>query len=334
MGAYNSITMRVLTGIQPTNILHVGNLFGALLPASRLQSGNQLYMMIADYHAITQPQDPHQLRENILFITAAYLAGGIDPKRTILFQQSQVIEHTELAWVLQCVARMGEAERMTQFKDKAGEDAARSSVGLFTYPMLMAADILLYGAEVVPVGADQKQHLELTRDLAERFNRDFGETFVVPEPQIKGPGAKILSLSDPSSKMSKSSPSAKSYLSITDAPDVIAKKIASAVTDSERGITVSDDRPGLKNLLTILSLASGTSIDDLANQYRDKGTKDLKDATTEALVSYLAPLQEKMKTLLEDRNELIEIIRLGSEAASEVAREKMKDVRKRIGVAL
>ena len=192
--------MKVLTGIQPTNILHIGNLFGALLPASELQSGNQLYMMIADYHAITVPHDPKQLRENIQFIAAAYLAAGIDPTRTILFQQSQVPEHTELAWILQTVARMGEAERMTQFKDKAGSEAARASVGLFTYPVLMAADILLYDADTVPVGADQKQHLELARDLAERFNRDFGETFTVPEPLIrKTGGARVLSLTDPTS---------------------------------------------------------------------------------------------------------------------------------------
>ncbi|MFH1631929.1 MAG: tryptophan--tRNA ligase [bacterium] len=325
--------MRVLTGIQPTNILHIGNLFGALIPATELQRDNDVFMMIADYHAITVPQSPEDLRDNILFTTAAYIAAGIDPKRTVLFQQSQVSAHTELGWILQCSARMGEAERMTQFKDKARGKAENVSVGLFTYPVLMAADILLYGTEVVPVGADQKQHVELARDLAERFNRDFGDTFVVPEPMIKTHGARLKSLSDPEVKMSKSAASSKSFISIMDTADIIAKKIRSAVTDSEPGVRVDDNRLGLLNLLTIYSLVTEETMTSVAERYDGKGIKDLKDDLAEALAMYLVPLQAEIKGLMENRDELVDIIRIGSEAAAEVANKKLTDVKNKLGIA-
>ncbi|PIQ67292.1 tryptophan--tRNA ligase [Candidatus Uhrbacteria bacterium CG_4_10_14_0_2_um_filter_41_7] len=324
--------MKILTGIQPTNILHIGNYFGALKPAVKLSQENDLLMMIADYHAITVPQDPKQLKENILFATAAYIATGIDPKKTVLFQQSQVPEHTELGWILQTLTYMGEAERMTQFKDKSGDNQKRVSVGLFTYPTLMAADILLYNTEAVPVGADQKQHLELTRDLAERFNHQFGKTFVVPEPLIPEHGAKILSLNDPLKKMSKSSPTAKSYVSIMDTPDVIVKKIRSAVTDSERTITVDDNRPGLKNLLTILHLITGESLVDIAGSYEDKGMKELKDDLAEALVLYLGPLQAEIRGLLENKDELQKIIEIGSREAHKLANNQIKIVKNKMGL--
>lgn len=326
--------MRILTGVQPTNNLHIGNLFGALIPAAQLQRENDVVMMIADYHAITVDHDPAQLRKNILFVTAAYLAAGIDPKKTILFQQSQVPANTELAWVLQTVARIGEAERMTQFKDKSQKKETGVSVGLFTYPMLMAADILLYDVQGVPVGADQKQHVELTRDLAERFNRDFGETFVVPEPMIRGAGARVLALNDPTKKMSKSDPNAKSYISLLDVEDTIVKKIRSAVTDSEPGITVDDNRPGLKNLLTLYSLVTEETLENIAARYADKGMKDLKDDLAQALVLYMRPLQAEMQGWLDNEDELKKIIKIGSEAAAELARPKMEQVRKAIGVAL
>lgn len=324
----------ILTGIQPTNTLHIGNYFGALMPMVQLQEQGQLYMMIADYHAITAAQDPKALRENILFNAAAYIAAGIDPEKTILFQQSQIPEHTELGWIMQTQTHMGEAQRMTQFKDKSKGDFDGVSIGLFTYPALMAADILLYDTDEVPVGADQKQHLELTRNLAERFNKRFGDTFVVPTPRIKTAGAKILALNDPEKKMSKSSPSAKSYISLMDDADVIAKKIKSAVTDSERVITADPARKGLYNLLTIHSLASGESIETIAEQYKDAGMAGIKEATTEALVAHLAPVQMRIQELLQNEDELIRIIQTGSRKAQKKAQEKIADVRAAIGVQL
>lgn len=324
--------MKTLTGVQPTNILHIGNLLGALKPAVELQREHELLMMIADYHAITVEQDPATLRDNILFVSAAYLAAGIDPKRTILFQQSQVSAHTELGWIMQTVARMGEAERMTQFKDKSGERRAQVSVGLFTYPMLMAADILLYDIEQVPVGADQKQHLELTRDLAERFNRDFGETFIVPEPLIRKHGSKILSLNNPQKKMSKSDPNAKSYISIMDEADTIRKKIRSAVTDSEPGVTIDDARPGLHNLLTIYSIVTDESLNTIAERYASQGIKELKDDLAEALILYLTPLQSEIKGWINNRDELLKIIAIGSDAARTIADKKLLEAKERLGV--
>ncbi len=326
--------MRVLTGIQPTNILHLGNLFGALKPAVAMQGEHELHMMIADYHAITVPQDPDTLHDNILFVAAAYLAAGIDPKKTIIFQQSQVPAHTELAWIMQTQTRIGEAERMTQFKDKSGGKAEKVSVGLFTYPMLMAADILLYDTQAVPVGADQKQHVELTRDLAERFNKEYGATFTLPEPLIRAHGARIKSLTEPEKKMSKSSPNAKSYLSIMDDADLIAKKIRSAVTDSEPGITVDDRREGLKNLLTLMSLVTGETLPDIAARYATGGMKNLKDDLAEAVIIYLKPLQAEITGWLENQAELKEIIKIGSGAAAEIADAKMALIRSRIGVKI
>lgn len=326
--------MRILTGIKPTNILHIGNLLGALMPAVKLQRDHELFMMIADYHAITVPQDPKQLNDNIFFVTACYLAAGIDPKKTILFQQSRVNAHTELAWILQTQTRMGEAERMTQFKDKTKVKGESVSVGLFTYPILQAADILLYGAEQVPVGADQKQHVELARDLAQRFNRDFGKTFVVPEPIIPGRGARVRSLLDPEVKMSKSAPNAKSYISLLDDEKLIAIKIRSAVTDSQPGVSVDDDRPGLLNLLTIFHLISDEPMVEIAARYETSGIKALKDDLSEALIVFLKPLQAEIKGLMDNRDELKKIIKIGSDAAQEIAQKTLEQVKQKIGVLL
>lgn len=326
--------MRVLTGIQPTNILHIGNLFGALLPAVQLQKEHDLVMMIVDYHAITVDQDPKILRENILFTAATYLAAGIDPKKTILFQQSSVSAHTELAWILQTRTRMGELQRMTQFKDKAKNGAENSSVGLFTYPVLMASDILLFDTEIVPVGEDQKQHVELTRDLAERFNRDFGETFVIPNPMIGKSGARIKALNDPEKKMSKSAASAKNYISIMDNEDVIEKKIRSAVTDSQPGISADDSRIGLKNLLSIYSLVSNESIVDIAEKYQNKGMKNLKDDLAELITIYLTPLQTEIHGWLDNKDELEKLLNIGGKTANEIAQAKLKQVKNKIGVLL
>lgn len=327
-------SMRALTGIQPTNTLHIGNLFGALLPAVDMQKTCDLTMMIVDLHAITVPQEPAQLRKNILFLAAAYLAAGIDPVKTTLFQQSAVPAHAELAWLLQTVGRMSELERMTQYKDKALTKGENVSVGLFTYPVLMAADILLYDVDIVPVGEDQKQHVELTRDLAERFNRDFGQTFIIPKPVIRAEGAKILALDNPEKKMSKSAPSPKSYISITDDAETISKKIRGAVTDSLEGITVDDARPGLKNLLTIHSLCTGRSLTDIATEFNTQGNKVFKDATAQALVDFLSPIQQKMTALLADEASLIQILVDGGIKADVQAKAKIALAKAHMGLSL
>lgn len=326
--------MRILTGIQPTNILHLGNYFGALKPAIELQREDDLFMMIVDLHAITVPQEPAQLKQNIAFATAAYLAAGIDPKRATLFQQSRVPAHAELGWLLQTVARMGELERMTQFKDKAKAKGQNVSVGLFTYPVLMAADILLYDTQAVPVGEDQKQHLELARDLAERFNRDFGETFVIPNPIINIASGRILALDNPSIKMSKSAASAKNYISLMDSADEISKKIKSAVTDSEAGISVDEGRPGLRNLLSIFSLVTDSSMEELASNYASKGMKALKEDLASALVAHLEPLQAKINDYLSEPEELEKIVAAGSQHAAKVANLKIAEVKRKMGLSL
>lgn len=324
---------KALTAIQPSGFLHLGNYIGAIEPAVRLQDETQLTMFIVDYHAITVPQKPEDLRRNILFAAATYLAAGIDPTKTTMFQQSRVPAHTELAWVLGCVARMGEMERMTQYKDKSAKgESGSASVGLFTYPILMAADILLYGTEIVPVGEDQKQHVELARDLAERFNKTFGETFVIPEPRIRAEGARIMGLDDATKKMSKSATSAKSYISLTDEPDVIRKKIMSAVTDSGTEIRTDRNRPAITNLLNIYSVVTGRPIEAIELAYVGKGYGDFKKDLAEAVVEYLAPMQAKISIFLNDKAELKRILDDGAERANKAADFKIRQVRQRIGV--
>ncbi len=324
--------LRALTGIKPTNLLHLGNYFGALVPACALQETYRLSMMVADLHAITVAQDPKELERNSAFIVATYLAAGIDPQKTLLFQQSAVPAHAELAWLLQCVARMGEVERMTQYKDKALAKGEMVSVGLFTYPILMAADILLYDAEVVPVGADQLQHLELTRDLAERFNKTYGETFVLPKAVLQKEGAKILGLDDPQKKMSKSAPTPKNYISILDDADTIAKKIKSAVTDSEPTITNNPERLGVHNLLTLFSCCTGTSLDDLAKTYETSGTKIFKEDLTGVLIDFLSPLQKNILGLMEQKTELARILTEGNQQARERTSQKITIVKEAMGL--
>lgn len=328
------MTKRILTALQPTGTLHIGNYFGAIEPAVQLQKEGQLFMFIVDYHAITVPQDPKELRKNILFGAATYLACGIDPKRTILFQQSQVPQHVELGWILSCITRIGEAERMTQFKDKSKDKVESVSVGLLTYPILMAADILLYDTNVVPVGEDQKQHVELARDLAIRFNNKFGETFVVPEPQIRSEGARIMGLDDPLKKMSKSASSPKNYISLMDDEETIRKKIKSATTDSGSDIRYSEDRRGLANLLLMYSLLAKKPIPAIENDYIGKGYGDFKTDLAELLILWLKPLQAEINGYAKNEDELIKILNKGSEKAREYAERKMEQVRKRIGVIL
>ncbi|NQV90390.1 tryptophan--tRNA ligase [Candidatus Uhrbacteria bacterium] len=326
---------RILTALQPSGILHIGNLFGAIEPMVGLQSDeNENLLFAVDYHAITVPQKPAELRRNILFAAATYLSVGIDPAKTILFQQSRVSEHTELAWVLNCISHMGELERMTQFKDKSQGKDLSVSVGLFAYPILMAADILLYDTNIVPVGADQKQHVELARDLAERFNNRFGETFVVPVPQIRKEGARIMSLDDPEKKMSKSAESEKSYISIMDDEATVMKKIKSAMTDSKSTIEYDEKRKGLANLLTIYSLVTGKHVNQVVSEYEGKGYGDFKVGLAGAVSAYLSPLQEKIKGYLESEDALIKILDEGAQRAQVIASKKMELVRKKIGVQL
>lgn len=325
---------KFLTAIQPSGILHLGNYIGAIEPAVESQRGNELRMFVVDYHAITVPQKPEELRQNILMAVATYLACGIDPKKTLLFQQSQVPQHTELAWILNCTARMGELERMTQYKDKAKTRAESTSVGLFDYPVLMAADILLYDTAVVPVGEDQKQHVELARDLAIRFNRDFGETFVVPQPKIREVGARIMGLDDPTKKMSKSAASSKNYISLLDDAETVRKKIMSAVTDTEGKVAFDKFRSGISNLVTIFSIITKQTPEQIELDYFGKGYGDFKKDLAEAITLFLLPLQAKIKTYLEHEDELIKILETGSKRAAKEAERKMEIVRERIGVKL
>lgn len=326
--------MKVLTAIQPSGILHLGNYIGAIEPAVESQRGNELRMFVVDYHAITVPQKPEELRKNILTTTATYLACGIDPNKTLLFQQSQVTQHTELAWILNCTARMGELERMTQYKDKAQTRGKTTTVGLFDYPVLMAADILLYDTEIVPVGEDQKQHVELARDLAIRFNRDFGQTFVVPQPKIRKIGARIMGLDDPTKKMSKSAASPKNYLSLLDDEETIRKKIMSAVTDTEGRVAFDEHRSGVSNLVTIFSIITKKTVEQIELEYVGKGYGDFKKDLAEVITLFLLPLQAKIKTYLKNEKALIEILEDGSKRAREEAERKMKIVREKIGVKL
>ncbi|OGH90595.1 MAG: tryptophan--tRNA ligase [Candidatus Magasanikbacteria bacterium RIFOXYC2_FULL_39_8] len=326
---------RILSALQPSGILHIGNYFGAIEPMVSLQTdSNENLLFIVDYHAITVPQDPEQLRHNILFATATYLACGIDSEKTILFQQSRVQEHTELAWILNCLAYMGEIERMTQYKDKALGKGESVSVGLFDYPILMAADILLYDTTIVPVGEDQKQHVELARDLAERFNHRFGETFAIPKPQIREQGARIMGLDDPHKKMSKSASNEKNYVSLMDDEITVLKKIKSAVTDSSSTIEYTPDRKELANLLTIYSLVTQTPIETLVHQYEGKGYGAFKTDLAQAVSAFLSPIQEKIKDLLSHPDHLLQQVDVGAKSAQSLASKKMKEIRQKIGVQL
>ena len=325
---------KALTALQPTGILHLGNFFGAIEPAVQMQKDHALTMFVVDYHAITVPQDPNVLRRNILFAAAAYLAAGIDPEKTLLFQQSAVSQHAELAWILNCTAKIGELERMTQYKDKARGKGESVSVGLFDYPVLMAADILLYDTQVVPVGEDQKQHVELARNLAERFNKQFGETFVVPEPVIRKQGARLMGLDDPAKKMSKSAPSPKNFISLMDDAKTVEKKIKSAVTDSGAEIKSGPDRPALTNLLTICSLLNRQSIKNLEKKYQGQGYATFKADLATEINLFLAPLQTKIEQYLRDEKALIKILEAGAKKAEFLAEQKMQEVRQKIGVTL
>ena len=325
---------RLFSGMQPSaDSLHAGNYIGALLQWKQLQTEYDAIFCVVDLHAITVPQDPAKLREATRRTAAQYIAAGIDPASSILFVQSQVPAHAEAAWVLNTITGFGEASRMIQFKDKTAKQGTEAaSVGLFTYPILQAADVLLYDTTIVPVGEDQRQHIELTRDLAQRFNSRYGETFVVPEVRIPKETAKIYDLQNPGSKMSKSADSDNGIIWLLDDPAVTAKKIKSAVTDTERDIRFDQEaKPGISNLLTLLSVLSGSSIESLEAEFAGRGYGDLKSATADAVVAAFAPVRARALELLADPAELDRVLTGNAERADAIASETLKRIYERVG---
>ena len=336
--ALNKFTQRVLSGVQPTGGLHLGNYLGAIKNFVPLQEQYESLFCVVDLHAITTWQDPSDLISKKCEVAAAFIASGINPDKSIIFNQSQVPEHTQLSWVLNCVARMGWLNRMTQFKDKAGKNKENVSVGLFTYPVLMAADILLYKATHVPVGEDQKQHLELTRDIALKFNNDFNkEVFPLPEPIIMKKAARIMSLRDASKKMSKSDTSDFSRISLTDSNDQIEKKIKKAKTDalpipdSNRSL---EDMPEAKNLLTIFSACEEEDFEKTFDKFKGKNFSELKRDLTEVLINKIGPIRDEMKKLNNDKKYLIQILNTGSQKAQKISTKVLKEVYEVTGLTL
>jgi tryptophanyl-tRNA synthetase len=326
---------RVLSLVQPTaHSMHLGNYLGALRQWVPLQDDHDAFYGVADLHALTVDQDPQELHDNTLRAAAQLIAAGVDPDRATVFIQSHVPEHTQLSWILACLTGFGQASRMTQFKDKSAKTGADSaSVGLFTYPVLMAADILLYSAERVPVGEDQRQHLELTRDLAQRFNSRYGPTFVVPEPHILASVGKIMDLQNPTGKMSKSASSPNGLVELLDEPRVNTKKIKSAVTDSGRDIVYDEEnKPGVANLLTILAALTGTPVPTLVEDLAGQGYGSLKGAVADAVAAVATPYRERTLQLMEERGELTAILAAGAERARDVASKTVADVYAKVGL--
>ena len=328
---------RVLSGIQPTHdSFHLGNYLGAIKQWAQLQEENDAFYCVVDLHALTVETDPKLLQKRTLLSAAQLIAIGLDPNKCTLFIQSHVPAHNQLAWVLECMTGFGEAGRMTQFKDKSQKGGAdRTNVGLFTYPILQAADILLYQADLVPVGEDQRQHIELTRDLGQRFNNRYSEVFNIPQAQIIKALAKINDLQDPNSKMSKSAASMSGVIELLDSSDVILKKFKSSVTDAGKEIKYDEkSKPGISNLLTIHSAFSGKSITEVENEFADKGYGDFKTAVAEVVNAEIAPIREKTATLMQDPAELMRILKIGGEKANHVASETLKKVYEAIGLAI
>lgn len=326
---------RILSGIQPTaDSLHLGNYLGAVKQWVELQEGNDAFYCIVDLHALTIETDPAILRRRTLAAAAQLIALGLDPKKCTLFVQSHLSEHNQLGWIFECITGFGEASRMTQFKDKSAKSGSdRTVVGLFTYPMLQAADILLYQSNSVPVGEDQRQHIELTRDLAQRFNAKYGPVFTVPDAHIIKSAAKINDLQDPNSKMSKSASSNSGVIDILDSSDVNAKKIKSAVTDTGKEIKFDEkNKPGISNLLTIHSALSGKSIPSLENEFAGKGYGDFKGAVAEVVTSFFAPVKARTEELLKDEQSLLSILEEGSSKAREVAAKTLKKTYDALGL--
>ncbi|MET9097810.1 tryptophan--tRNA ligase [Streptomyces antibioticus] len=325
---------RVLSGIQPTaGSFHLGNYLGAVRQWVALQESHDAFYMVVDLHAITVPQDPKELTANTRLAAAQLLAAGLDPERCTLFVQSHVPEHAQLAWIMNCLTGFGEASRMTQFKDKSAKQGAdRASVGLFTYPILQVADILLYQANEVPVGEDQRQHIELTRDLAERFNGRFGQTFTIPKPYILKETAKIYDLQDPAIKMSKSASTPKGLINLLDDPKATAKKVRSAVTDTDTVIRFDpENKPGVSNLLTVYSTLTGTPVPELERQYEGKLYGALKTDLADVVVDFVTPFRDRTQQYLDDPETLDSILAKGAEKARAVAAETLARSYERVG---
>lgn len=326
---------RVLSGIQPTHdSFHLGNYLGALKQWVLLQENNDAFYCVVDLHALTVETDPKVLQKRILLSAAQLIAIGVDPSKCTLFIQSHVPAHNQLAWVLECITGFGEAGRMTQFKDKSQKGGAdRTNVGLFTYPILQAADILLYQADFVPVGEDQRQHIELTRDLGQRFNSKYKETFNIPQAQIIKSLAKINDLQDPTAKMSKSASSMSGVIELLDAPEVTLKKFKSSVTDDGKEVKFDEKgKPGISNLLTIHSALSGKSIEAIENEFTGKGYGDFKSAVAEVVIAELEPIRDRTKQLMDDPAELVSLLKVGAKKANEVAATTLKEVYTAIGL--
>ncbi|SEN03698.1 tryptophan--tRNA ligase [Lihuaxuella thermophila] len=322
---------RVLSGVQPTGVPHLGNYLGAMKQFVQLQDKADCYFCVVNLHALTLPRDPAMLRENTLDLAAMYLAIGLDPNKATLFVQSQVRAHSEASWLLQCVARIGELNRMVQYKEKS-KGSESVVAGLYTYPVLMAADILIYQADLVPVGEDQKQHLELTRLLAERFNRDYGEVFTIPEPMIGQVGARIMGLDNPEKKMSKSAESEFNYITLLDDPKKIEKKLKRAVTDSENVIRFDPEtKPGVSNLLVIYSLLTDTPVSELEKRYQGAGYGQLKKDLVEITIDHLAPIQQKYHEIRRSQ-ELISILKEGAERAAQTADDTLRKMQEAMGL--
>jgi tryptophanyl-tRNA synthetase len=319
----------LFSGMQPTGSPQIGNYFGAIKNWVTLYQDYKCLFCVVDMHAITVRQNSESLRNATLSLAALYIAAGLDPEKNIIYIQSHVPHHAELAWTLNCFTYMGELSRMTQFKDKSAKHADNINAGLFDYPVLMAADILLYQADIVPVGEDQKQHLELTRDIAERFNNIYGQTFVVPEPFIAKQGAHINGLADPTKKMSKSE---SDTVFLLDSPEAVLKKFKRATTDSDSEIRYSpNEKPGISNLLTIFACATGKTVSEAEKEFEGKGYGQLKTAVAEAVSAQLTPIQEQYNRLMNEQSYLLKLLTENAEKAAEIAESTMKDVRTKVG---
>ena len=322
---------RIFSGVQPSGILTLGNYLGAIKNWVGLQDDYDCLYCVVDLHAITVRQTPAELRKRTMEGLALYIACGIDPEKSIMFVQSHVPAHAELSWVLGCNTMFGELSRMTQFKDKSQKHADNINAGLFTYPVLMAADILLYGTDLVPVGIDQKQHVELARDIAHRFNNAYSDTFTIPEPFIPKTGKKIYSLTDPTKKMSKSDPNPASFVAIIETRDETIKKIKRAVTDSEAVVKFAEGKDGINNLMSIYSAFTGKDFDEIEKEFQGKGYGDFKLAVGEAVAEHLRPIQEKYDDLMKNKDYLESIYKKGAEAAFSIARRTVTKVKKKVG---
>jgi len=324
---------RIFSGIKPSGDLHLGNYLGAIQNWVKLQKEYDSIFCVVDMHAITVPQDPEILRKRTLEIAKIYLAAGIDPKKCSLFIQSHICEHAELAWILNTIAKIPELEKMTQYKDKSAKNGKESaSVGLFDYPVLMAADIILYDTQVVPVGKDQKQHIELARTLAERFNHKFGETFIIPEAYTKPESENIMGLDDPTKKMSKSAKSEYNYIALSDDAETVRRKIKKAVTDSGSEIVYHDDKPALKNLINIYSLLDNKTPKEVEKLFVGKKYADFKTELAEVIIKFLEPFQKKMAELSDEK--VLKILEDGAKKVRPLARKKLEEVKKKIGFVL